>query len=300
MLGKLGILVVAASALVLAASASGAKITAGDIFGAAESQETSTNVAGGHEGGFVSCDAGRRVITGGAYWHQTGTGGNYEEADNAYLGDSAVTKDGKGWYADGFHRYPLVSMDLTLYTLCIPKRQVKGTMLIGKTVSVNDSYDAHAKAKCPQGWEVYTGGAFFHAKGEAPNPDDGGGSRTSASMPLANGSGWYGAGTTGYGEKSKLTVRARCLPSRRIAPTKLVKETFTAGDNANTGGLVGCPGDRVPLTGGAYWRKANKGLARSVTAGVIGSSIISSLPGWYATGQSGGVDLRFTIVMRCL
>ena len=301
MLGNMGKLAIALVLLALVPNAAAAKITAGDIIGADISQESSTDASGARLGGYVSCAGGQRVLTGGAYWHQSGTGGNYQEADNAYLASSTVTKDAKGWYADGFHRYPIVSMDFTLFTLCVGKHQVKGSTLVGKTVKVNDHFEAHAKARCPRGTEVLTGGAFFHAKGEPPNPEEGGTSRTTASMPLASGGGWYAAGSTGYGEGSVLTVRARCLASKRVAPVKFVKETLIANDSENTGGVVACPGDRVPLTGGAYFRKANKGLARSVGAGNLGSSVLTGVPsGWYATGQSAGDGHRFTTVIRCL
>lgn len=287
--------------LILAPNAPAAKITATDIAQAEVAGGSETNVSGGLLGGYISCEVGDRVLTGGAYWHQTGEGGTFEEADNAYLANSSVTKNAKRWYADGHHRFPQVSMDLTQLALCVGKRALRGSELVAKSVAANNSYKAHAKARCPRGTEVHTGGAFFHSKGEPPDPQEGGDSINSASTPLANGRGWYAAGLSGYVDKARLTVYARCLAKKRIGPIKVVKETLTADDGQNTGGVVACPGNKAPLTGGAYWRKAGKNLAHSVGAGTISSSVLTGLPfGWYATGQSSGDGRRLTTVIRCV
>jgi len=277
------------------------RINASDVIAAAVSQETSTDVSGGFLGGYMRCDPGLRVLTGGAYWHQTGMGGNYEEADNAYLANSAVTKGGKGWYADGHHRFPLVSMDLTLSALCVAKHDLRGSRLAAKTAAVNDSYKADATAKCPQGTEVYTGGAFFHAKGDRPVPDEGGDSTMSASLPLRNGDGWYAAGSGGYGDKSRLTVYARCLAKSVVGRMNLAFNTFTADDDQNAGGTVGCSGDRAPLTGGAYWTRPGQNVFHSNGAGTISSLAITGSPlGLYATGQSAGDGHLLRMVVRCV
>jgi hypothetical protein len=294
-------MLVVALMFVVVPNAPAAKNTASDLADANTVGDSTTDASGGRFGAAVSCQGHARVLTGGAYWHETGHGGNFEEADNAYLANSTVTKDPNGWYADGFHRFPIVSMDLTVLALCVKKRVVKGSKLVAKTVTVNDALKADAKAKCPHGMRVYTGGASFHAKGEPPVPEEGGNSRTSASAPLANGGGWYAAGSSGYGEKSKLSVYARCLAKKRFGPIDVVKETLTADDNENTGGTVACSGNKAPLTGGAYWRKPDKNLAHSVGSGSISSSVLTGLPfGWYATGQSFADDHRFTTVIRCV
>jgi hypothetical protein len=98
-----------------------------------------------------------------------------------------------------------------------------------------------------------------------------------------------------------MSVFAWCLRKGRFGPIKVVTATFSALENANTGGYIDCPGDRAALTGGAHWRRPGEGLARSKGAGAIGgSSPTSFVTAWYAAGQSYGDGHRFRIVIHCL
>ncbi len=291
---------VAALAALGGAAPATAAITASDVTGADLVSTDITNGAGGFSGGYVFCPAGRRVLTGGAYWGPTVGPPSFEDADNAYLANSTVTNDKKGWYADGFHRAPSYSMDLTELAFCIGTRQLAGSKLRYVTKRAGNFSKASGRARCPQGSRVHTGGAFFHPKDDGPNPPQGGDSRTAASFPLKNGAGWYGGGTSGYAN-GRLSVFAWCLPEGQFGPIKQKTVTQTLADDANGGGYVDCPGARAALTGGAYWRKPNRPLSRALNAGVISSSSVTEDgKSLYATGQSAGNGHKLVTVVHCV
>jgi hypothetical protein len=300
-LKRVGIATAAGTALgLLLTATSAAKLTSADMFGATLVQDSIVNPVGGFSGGSVGCGGGR-VLTGGGFWNVTGQAPTFEDADNGYLAGSSPARNGKGWYAEGHHRFPDVSRDLTRYAFCVPGKKLRGAKRVTKTVKASDFKLVKAGARCPRGMRVFTGGAFFHAKGAGPDPALGGASRPSASFPKPNGRSWYAAGQSGYLEAGRLSVFAWCLRKDRFGPIKIEKATFTAPDSANTGAYLDCPGDRAALTGGAYWRRPGKSVAQSKNAGVIGgSSPTSYVSAWYAAGQSYGNDHEFRILIHCL
>ena len=253
-----------------------ADITASDVENAAIQTSFQQDAAGGFLGGVVNCHEGERVLTGGAFFAPSGGIASPADADNAYLAGSAPF--GTSWYAEGFHRFAQYSIDLREVAFCVPQSRLSGSVTRTKTVDASGFAAVQGTAHCPRGTRVISGGAYFHKKGEGPDPDPGGGSRFSASFPKSNGSGWYASGGGAYGNNGRLTIRARCLDSDRVGSIKIQKEKEATVD-ANAGGYTFCPGNRAALTGGAYWLRPGKSVKKSAEAGVHLQRVSRHVPG---------------------
>ncbi len=70
-------------------------------------------------GGFQSCPAGQRIVTGGAFWHVTAMGPTPPNAAGVQLSSSTPTTDGLGWYADGLNGSGVGNYRLTTVLLCV-------------------------------------------------------------------------------------------------------------------------------------------------------------------------------------
>ncbi len=70
--------------------------------------------ATGHFGGTVDCPSGKRAVAGGADWYQGGT-----RAASSSLGNSSVTRSGRGWFATGYQTADGVVLRATV--LCVPR-----------------------------------------------------------------------------------------------------------------------------------------------------------------------------------
>src|SRR4051812_436787 len=84
--------------------------------------ETDLNAsAGTRVGNYLLCPNGKRVVTGGAYWHRVGQGP--EPGLQASIQSSAATFDAKGWYAAGFN-YSSDMLQLKIYAMCLAPKKV--------------------------------------------------------------------------------------------------------------------------------------------------------------------------------
>jgi hypothetical protein len=295
------IALVMACPLIASGPATAAKITKADVVSSTLVSSSIQIPFAAYGGGYISCLAHQRALTGGAYWNATGQGPQPGIADQGYLANSTVTDNDKGWYADGFHRSDAGALSFTQNFRCLPKDRLEQGKLSQKTVSASDFRKADALARCPSGTRVYTGGSYFHKQGEPPSPTVTGGSRTSASFPTKQGKGWYASGTGSVAEKDRLTVLAWCLPKDRLGPVQVFDTTQTLGDSQDGGGYIGCPGGTAALTGGAYWRRPGKDVQHSIGAGILsGSSFSSDVLSWYVAGQSAGDSHKLTTVVRCI
>ncbi len=78
---------------------------------------TLTAPDGGRVGDYLACPTGKRVVTGGAYWHDVPNSGPSAN-DAVRLLSSTPTSDGLGWYAAGSN-FNNRTMGLTIEVLCL-------------------------------------------------------------------------------------------------------------------------------------------------------------------------------------
>ena len=287
--------------LIASAPAKAAKITNADVVNSVLISSSVQIPFAAYGGGYLSCLDGQRALTGGAYWNTTNQAPDPSVADQGYLANSTVTDNDKGWYADGFHRSNAGALSFTENLRCLPKERLKDAKLSQKTVSASDFKNADALAECPSGTRVFTGGSYFHTKGDAPSPTDTGGSRTSASFPTKNRKGWYASGSGSVPDKGRLTVLAWCLPKGRFGPVEVLTNKETVDHDQDGGGSTACPVGTAALTGGAYWLRPGKNVEHSIGAGIIsGSSFISNMLSWYVAGQSAGDSHKLITVVHCV
>ncbi len=162
-------------------------------------------------GGYVACPKGKRIVGGGAYWHEdpdTGPGRN-----SAYLTASTPTSDGKGWYASGRRAQSNPVIRLRLQALCVPKAKVATYTLRTETFDVPDGFSFGQFFSCPKGKRVVAGGAYWS---DIPNrgPDYRDNVRTTSSTPTSDGLGWYAQGTNLTGQTAGFTIKVLCLKPR--------------------------------------------------------------------------------------
>ncbi len=283
--------VATASALAITAPLAGAQLHPGSYTLKTVDLNVSAQSSGG---GYLACPTGQRIVSGGAYWHQPGQGPDASNPAGNSLGSSTPTTDGKGWYADGGTEG---AQQLTITALCLPRSQVGKYTL--KTVDLSSSDTAGGYLACPTGQRIVSGGAYWHAPGQGPDPssvDDWIGSST----PTTDGKGWYADGFTDSARQ--LTITALCLPKQQIGTYTLKTVNLNTGaDGGRAGGYLKCPKKQRIVSGGAYWHPPGQGPAPS-SAGTdqMGSSTATTDgKGWYADGV-GPPDLQLTITALCL
>ena len=72
-------------------------------------------------GGRVKCPRGRRVLTGGAFWHRAGQGADPSNGGAVVLSSSAPTANARAWYANAHSFYGFDDFRLKIVALCVPK-----------------------------------------------------------------------------------------------------------------------------------------------------------------------------------
>jgi hypothetical protein len=77
--------------------------------------------AGLSAGDLLECPSGKRVLTGGALFHELGRAPDPTMAYGARISSSSPTRDAKGWYADGHNFYGFPDDQLRIVVLCVPK-----------------------------------------------------------------------------------------------------------------------------------------------------------------------------------
>ena len=120
-------------------------------------------------GGYLACKNPNthRLVAGGGYWHAPGKGPTPSSADPHLLGSSAVTTDGKRWYADARVTGPSGGGGgeaFTMVALCLPKAQVGTYTLRTVTYDVAGGAKAGNYVGCPANQRIVTGGAYWHAQ----------------------------------------------------------------------------------------------------------------------------------------
>lgn len=242
----------------------------------------------GRAAGFVRCPAGWRALTGGAFWHLPEGGADPNAgAHRLGLSSSAITPDGRRWYAEGGDLDR--TRELTTDLRCVRRARLRGVRTITRTLKPSEPGFTRViggQAKCPRGRRVLSGGGFFHARGEPPGLDD---STMWASLPLPSGKGWYAEGATFDEDRPRLTLVALCVRKGRLANVKRISRTQSMPTDSSqvVGGIRACPRKRRALTGGAFIHPPGKGFRAGVGPGyarLTGSTPGGSTTSWYAAG----------------
>ena len=250
--------VIALVALFIAASPASGEIDAGDLDTAATVTadfHAGATDGGQVAGGYVSCPAGYKVFTGGAFWWRN-------SPDEFLIGDSTLTLngstptfDGNGWYADGLNFNDAVDANLRVIARCLPEGRLDKVKLRKKTVGVSAAGPVDRRVACPDGTRIISGGAFWHNPGAAPDWT-GAFDRLASSGPTSARA-WYAAGAPQVGPR-RLTVVARCLASGRLSAYKRLDDRTTLQSGAPWSVTAGCGGGRRVGPTGVYFHKPGK------------------------------------------
>ena len=120
-------------------------------------------------GGYVSCPAGYKVFTGGAFWWRNSPDEFLIGDPTLTLNGSTPTFDGNGWYADGLNFNDAVDANLRVIARCLPEGRLDKVKLRKETVGVSSSGPVDRRVACPDGTRIISGGAFWHYPGAAPD-----------------------------------------------------------------------------------------------------------------------------------
>jgi len=169
-----------------------------------------TAADGASVGNYLSCPKGKRIVSGGAFWHRPGEGP--DALLGGYLDSSSATTDGKGWYAAG-RNVTTLQLQLRIVALCLPKAKVGPYSLRTRDLAVPAlGGRVGGYVTCPAGRRIVSGGAFWHVPGEAPDPELG--QSIGSSTATTNGKGWYASGRSLYDVALELRLVALCLKPR--------------------------------------------------------------------------------------
>jgi hypothetical protein len=158
-------------------------------------------------GNYLSCPKGDRIVTGGAFWHASGSG--TPSPDGGFLTNSTPTTDGKGWYATGQNGSG-ATLDLEEVALCLPSKQVGKYTVKTHNFTVSNQKFGGGKLSCPKGARVVAGGAFWHAKGSGKPVARLG--YIANSTPVSRGKGYYATGENYFSiKKAQLEEVVLCL-----------------------------------------------------------------------------------------
>jgi hypothetical protein len=206
-------------------------------------------------GGYVSCPAGTKIFTGGAYLYRTGLDPQPAAPRRAHVTSSTPTEDGNGWYADAVSRG---NTELTLRTVlrCLPGLTTADVVWQSETITREDS-GGEKTARCPDGYRAISGGTYFSTPGGGVEPDNAP-SKVMNSTPTADGRGWFGRAVA-FAELD-ITVAVRCMASDELAPytRETVETEIGSHDTAVETGA--CPRSH-PAVGpaGAFLSQPGKG-----------------------------------------
>jgi hypothetical protein len=250
----------------------------------------------GVAGSYLSCPKKQEIVTGGAFWHQSGQGPDPSNAIVADIGSSAATFDATGWYADAETAFAL---QLTITAQCLPKSQVGTYTLKKKTLKASANSTAGSYVRCPKNDRIVTGGAFWHQHGKGPDVNNAANDYISSSSATFDAKGWYADGWTNAARE--LTITALCLPKSQVGTYTLRKLTLSASAFSDAGSYLTCPKKQRIVAGGAFWHQPGKGPDPSNAAHYwIGSSAATfDAKGWYADGGT-GIGSQLTITALCL
>jgi hypothetical protein len=252
---------------------------------------------GGIDSGLVSCPTGKRIVTGGAYFHLPGKG--RDPTLEAYLSSSAPVTDGRSWFAAGVN-WESVGLRLRIIARCVSK-EVVGTYVV-RTLDVPLAFHeaGGGTAACPAGHRIVTGGAFWHLPGKGR--DKGLQAYLRSSAPTSDVDGWYASGWSDVGTSLVLQVVALCLRAASVGAYAVKRNDVRIKPDGGTGGdTVTCPSGKRVAAGGAFWHRTGQSVRATWVAYTEGSMPVGTKR-WYASGINSEASqaLTLTIITVCL
>jgi hypothetical protein len=248
----------------------------------------------GLEGGSVGCGKGRRVVTGGAYWHLGSAGP--DPLLNAYLASSAPKPNGKGWFAAGIN-WSSDTLILEVVAYCLPKSAVGSYTVRTVDRTVDDNDFRSATPRCGNGRRAVTGGAYWLDGDGSPSTTIEGYLRSSTPLPSPNG--WW---ANGYSDVGTHTLRAivLCRPASAVGP--YTGETRDVAIDEEESKLLtrSCGNGKRAVPGGAFWHEEGKDRNP-----VIEGYLRASVPwqqgrAWLAVGYSTeDIEVLMRVVVFC-
>jgi hypothetical protein len=246
----------------------------------------------GGAGGFISCPAGTKAVASGA----TSSG------RDGTLKAGLTTFDQNGAFARGGGR---AGEHLQISARCVDAAQVQSSTLAETTVRDHrpNVHFYSGRVSCPPGTVAYGGGGFFSQPG---GPPEGGGS-VYASMPDADGTGWFFATAGSFlPPDTELWIRTHCLPRVQFGQILTVTATETAPpddpsspDHPTVFVAARCPVGFSAYAGGASWHREG-----SSTPEWMGNLSVSNMTaddrGWFARGYTWLPDMQLTATVQCM
>jgi len=165
------------------------------------------------------------------------------------------------------------------------------------TTSAANGYSVAAVAKCPTGYRVASGGAFWHAHGASPSAA----LRTEigSSAPQTDATGWYASGHNLSGQALELTSTAQCLPKTALGAYVVHTREITVDPGLVGAAYMKCKTGQFALAGGGVWHKPGSSPKPLISAWLTASVTQGSNSLWLVVGMSsyGGVlDLRAVVL----
>ncbi len=255
-----------------------------------------TAASGESVGNYLSCPKGKRIISGGAFWHQPGHGPDPQFG--VYLRSSTPTTDGKGWYASGLDNAGL-QLKLRIVALCLAKAKVGEYTVRTTDLAAASGESVGNYLSCPSGKRIVGGGAFWHRPGEGPDAQLA--VLLKSSTPTTDGKGWYASGQNAEGETIQLRIVALCLPKAKVGRYYLRTRDLSAVGVAQVSDHLSCPAGKRIVSGGAFWHRTGEGPVPQLR-GILSSSVPSNNGnGWYASGQNAeGEMIQLRLVALCV
>ena len=254
-------------------------------------------------GGYITCPTGQRAVTGGVFLSNSAC--PIETRTEAWIGDSTITTDGKGWYGTGVN-YTNSPLTVWVSVHCLPARQLRGAVTI--TQQFTGAHTEGGYVVLPVRMRTLSGGGFFALPGQGPNPTNLW-HRLGSSTATTDGLGWYADGAWfGIGEPAQtLTVVLRCLPAAALSGWTLVTQDLTVpGGEGASGTYLSCPAGTLAYTGGAFWHQPGQGPNPDLALSTWTLGNTATFPhavGWFASGTNAspaGNNLLLTLDAQCL
>lgn len=178
-----------------------------------------------------------------------------------------------------------------------PGQYTLNTVTLAAGTGVAGSY---LTCKNPKRQRIVTGGSFWHAQGQGPDPNNADADIMGSSSATFDAKGWY---ADGRADNLFLTITALCLPKSQVGTYALRTQTFDVSADKSTGGYVTCPNKQRIVTGGAYWHQPGKGPDPNTNAHnlayIASSSATLDAKGWYADGWNHRAS-QLTVTALCL
>jgi hypothetical protein len=252
----------------------------------------------GVAGGFITCPAGTKAVASGA----TSSG----RLDGLTAGLTTAVEDlsfdTNGAFAMGGGQ---TGGSLQISARCVDAAQVQDSTRATTTIHDHrpNQHLYSGRASCPPETVAYGGGGFFRRQlGGQPS----GGGNVYASMPDADGTGWFFAIAGRFlSPDTEMWISTHCLPRAQFGQIVTVTATQTGpmNDPSSTNdptlfAAARCPPGLSAYTGGAAWYRGDSSTPEWV-GNLTVSNMTSDNRGWFARGWTFEAGTQLTVTAQC-